>query len=163
EPFDVDPQHPAMRRQKILSEGRNHLHHENELFKWSKDPEAQFKKFEAKLADPDSTASVRRETKSEMRDLENYLSHKIERGKIRFKLTKLMESNETDAIEMFIRKTYPKGHSLDGVGVPGLLDAIFEGKVASNVTAGTEFIGDKEFYMYVDDLIRFYLNEEPLV
>ncbi len=47
--------------------------------------------------------------------------------------------------------------------VPGLMTAIFENKVATNYTPGVDFIGDKEFYTYVDDLIRFYLHEEPIV
>ena len=45
----------------------------------------------------------------------------------------------------------------------GLMKAIFEGKVASNYSPGVDFVGDKEFYTYVEDLIRFYLNEEPIL
>ncbi|MDR3607099.1 MAG: circularly permuted type 2 ATP-grasp protein [Oligoflexia bacterium] len=46
---------------------------------------------------------------------------------------------------------------------PGLLDAIFSGKVAANYSPGVDFIGDKEFYVYVDDLVRHYLKEEPVI
>lgn len=45
----------------------------------------------------------------------------------------------------------------------GLTDAILQNKVATNYTPGIDFVGDKEFYLYVEDLIRFYLNEEPIV
>lgn len=47
--------------------------------------------------------------------------------------------------------------------IPGLLDAIVTGKVASNYSPGVDFADDKELYIYVEDLIRFYLHEEPLL
>lgn len=45
----------------------------------------------------------------------------------------------------------------------GILNAILEGKVFSNYTPGLDFMGDKEFNAYVDDLVRLYLNEEPIL
>ncbi len=45
----------------------------------------------------------------------------------------------------------------------GLLQAILDGKVAANYAPGLDFIGDKEFNTYVDDLVRFYLHEEPIL
>lgn len=47
--------------------------------------------------------------------------------------------------------------------LPGLNEAILQGKVATNYSPGLDFIGDKEFYTYVDDLVRHYLKEEPVV
>ncbi|OFZ55805.1 MAG: hypothetical protein A2428_16785 [Bdellovibrionales bacterium RIFOXYC1_FULL_54_43] len=47
--------------------------------------------------------------------------------------------------------------------IRGLTRVILEGKVATNYTPGVDFIGDKEFYTYVDDLVRHYLKEEPVV
>lgn len=47
--------------------------------------------------------------------------------------------------------------------VPGLLQAILDGKLATNYTPGIDFIGDKQFYMYVEDIIRFYLKQEPII
>lgn len=46
---------------------------------------------------------------------------------------------------------------------PGLVEAILSGKVGANYTPGTEFVSDKEFYIYVEDFIRFYLKEEPII
>lgn len=46
---------------------------------------------------------------------------------------------------------------------PGLLDAVLEGKVASNYTPGTNFINDKEFYLSVPEMVRYYLGEEPIL
>ena len=48
--------------------------------------------------------------------------------------------------------------------VAGLTDAIFQGKVGSSYSPGIDFVGDKEFYLYVDDLVRFYLGvEDPIL
>lgn len=45
---------------------------------------------------------------------------------------------------------------------PGLVQAILDGRVQSNYTPGLEFVGDKMFHTYVEDLVRFYLKEEPI-
>jgi hypothetical protein len=45
----------------------------------------------------------------------------------------------------------------------GLTDAILAEKVGSNYTPGVDFIGDKEFYFYVEKIIKYYLNEEPII
>ena len=45
----------------------------------------------------------------------------------------------------------------------GLVESVLEGKVASNYTPGTNFVNDKSFYTYVEKLVRFYLNEEPIL
>jgi hypothetical protein len=47
--------------------------------------------------------------------------------------------------------------------VPGLVEAMLTGKVGTNYTPGVDFIGDKELHSYVEDLIRFYLDEEPII
>jgi uncharacterized circularly permuted ATP-grasp superfamily protein len=47
--------------------------------------------------------------------------------------------------------------------IRGLTRALMDGRVASNYSPGVDFIGDKEFYTYVDDLVRHYLKEEPAV
>jgi hypothetical protein len=45
----------------------------------------------------------------------------------------------------------------------GLADAVLSGRVASNYTPGTNFVNDKEFYTYVEDIVRYYLKEEPIL
>jgi uncharacterized circularly permuted ATP-grasp superfamily protein len=45
----------------------------------------------------------------------------------------------------------------------GLMEAMFQSKVATNYSPGLDFVGDKAFKGYVDDLVRFYLNEEPVL
>lgn len=86
------------------------------------------------------------------------------------KLKALMIPNEItgkvdlDAVEKFIRETSTIEHGLDKASpTDGLLSAVFDGKVKMNYAPGLEFMGDKEFYMYVDDLVRFYIKEEPII
>ncbi|UQB43506.1 circularly permuted type 2 ATP-grasp protein [Thiomicrospira microaerophila] len=49
------------------------------------------------------------------------------------------------------------------LGVPGLMRAWRAGKVAIANAPGCGVADDKVVYAYVPDMIRFYLNEEPLV
>jgi uncharacterized circularly permuted ATP-grasp superfamily protein len=45
----------------------------------------------------------------------------------------------------------------------GLLESVISGKVASNYTPGTNFVNDKEFYLFVPEMVRYYLGEEPIL
>ncbi len=49
------------------------------------------------------------------------------------------------------------------LGVPGLLVAYREGNVTIANAIGTGIADDKSVYPYVPDMIRFYLEEEPLL
>jgi uncharacterized circularly permuted ATP-grasp superfamily protein len=49
------------------------------------------------------------------------------------------------------------------LGVPGLLSAYRAGKVTLANAIGTGIADDKSIYPYVPDMIRFYLDEEPLL
>jgi uncharacterized circularly permuted ATP-grasp superfamily protein len=49
------------------------------------------------------------------------------------------------------------------LGVPGLLSAYRSGKVTLANAIGTGIADDKSIYPYVPDMIRFYLDEEPLL
>jgi len=49
------------------------------------------------------------------------------------------------------------------LGVPGLLDAYCSGNVALANGIGTGVADDKSTYLYVPDMIRFYLGEAPLL
>ncbi len=46
---------------------------------------------------------------------------------------------------------------------PGLLEAMMDGRVQSNYMPGAEFVGDKMLHSYMEDLIRHYLKEEPIL
>lgn len=49
------------------------------------------------------------------------------------------------------------------LGVPGLLGALRAGTVALCNSIGNGVADDKALYTYVPDLIRYYLNEEPII
>src|SRR5450631_1894729 len=49
------------------------------------------------------------------------------------------------------------------LGVPGLIRAYRAGTVAIANAIGTGVADDKAIYHYVPEMIRFYLNEEPLL
>ncbi len=49
------------------------------------------------------------------------------------------------------------------LGVAHILDAYKKGNVAILNAIGNGVADDKAMYMYVPDMIRFYLNEEPII
>ncbi|MDD1605531.1 MAG: circularly permuted type 2 ATP-grasp protein [Methylococcaceae bacterium] len=49
------------------------------------------------------------------------------------------------------------------LGVPGLMDAYYSGNVALANGVGTGVADDKSTYLFVPDMIRFYLGEEPIL
>ena len=49
------------------------------------------------------------------------------------------------------------------LGVPGLMDAYRAGNVALANAPGTGVADDKSVYAYVPDMVRYYLNEAPLL
>lgn len=58
----------------------------------------------------------------------------------------------------------PKSFRADSMlGVPGLMDAFRQGNVALCNAPGTGVADDKAIYAFVPDMIRYYLNEEPVL
>ena len=49
------------------------------------------------------------------------------------------------------------------LGVPGLVEVYRAGRVALANAIGTGIADDKAIYAYVPSIIRYYLNEEPLL
>ncbi len=49
------------------------------------------------------------------------------------------------------------------LGVPGLMDVYRSGRVALANAPGTGIADDKAIYAYVPDMVRYYLNEEPIL
>ncbi|MBL6988810.1 MAG: circularly permuted type 2 ATP-grasp protein [Bacteriovoracaceae bacterium] len=84
------------------------------------------------------------------------------------KLKALLQPDKTGninvkTVESFIRRN-TKQHWLDyKFGIPGIINALKKGKVSMTNPPGIEFIGDKEFYIYVEDLIAYYLKETPII
>jgi uncharacterized circularly permuted ATP-grasp superfamily protein len=58
----------------------------------------------------------------------------------------------------------PKAFRKDSmIGVPGLFGAYRAGRVTLANAIGTGVADDKSIYPYVPDMVRFYLNEEPIL
>jgi uncharacterized circularly permuted ATP-grasp superfamily protein len=66
-------------------------------------------------------------------------------------------------IENILRTNSPIDFEMGKRTVPGLVDAILQGQVLTNNSPGSEFINDKEFNLYVEDLIRHYMRQEPIL
>ncbi len=67
-------------------------------------------------------------------------------------------------LEAVIRKVNPWESDFDKMGgLKGLTKALKKGQLSITNSTGTEFIGDKEFYIYVDKLIEYYLGEKPIL
>ena len=49
------------------------------------------------------------------------------------------------------------------IGVAGLMDAMMAGNVTVINMPGTGVVDDKAVYIYVPDMIRFYLGEDPII
>src|SRR5207249_5483687 len=49
------------------------------------------------------------------------------------------------------------------LGIPGIVTAYRKGTVAIVNAAGTGVADDKAVYAYVPEMIRYYLNEEPIL
>ena len=63
--------------------------------------------------------------------------------------------------DIFIYPTTFRSDSL--LGIPGLMDVYRAGKVALANALGTGVADDKVIYSYVPKMIRYYLNEEPIL
>ena len=58
----------------------------------------------------------------------------------------------------------PKAFRADSyLGVPGIMEVYRQGRVALANAPGTGIADDKVIYAFVPDMIRFYLNEEPIL
>lgn len=87
------------------------------------------------------------------------------------KVEQILHSDQTDSKKVVAQLEFllmneglsEELSSVEKKNFSGLVDAIASGKVASNYSPGVDFIGDKGFYPYVDDLVRHYLHEEPVI
>ncbi|SEA52791.1 Uncharacterized conserved protein, circularly permuted ATPgrasp superfamily [Desulfuromusa kysingii] len=88
----------------------------------------------------------------------------VHRGEVMMRTTKGLE--RVDVIYRRIDDDFmdPKVFRSDSMlGVPGLMEAYRRGKVALANAPGTGVADDKAVYAYVPDIIRYYLNEEPII
>ncbi len=72
---------------------------------------------------------------------------------------------DIDLLEKFMIEKWPEDHFLNRkkLGISGLLDAVFNGKVGLTNPPGLQFVNDKELYMYVDRMVEYYLKQKPII
>lgn len=95
------------------------------------------------------------------RDLQAFVSHLEEAMK-----PTATGAVDVDRVELIMKHQSPVYFDLKEEmksTIPGLTDAVINGKVKSNFSPGLEIIDDKELYLYVEEFIRAYLGEEPII
>jgi uncharacterized circularly permuted ATP-grasp superfamily protein len=88
----------------------------------------------------------------------------VQRGEVMMRTTKGLE--RVDVIYRRVDDDFmdPKAFRADSMlGVPGLMDVYKQGRVALANAPGAGVADDKAIYAYVPDIIRYYLDEEPIV
>ncbi len=117
--------------------------------------------------DPSHPAALQRLVIEEASSL---LKEKSTKEKDKNEITKLFNSADSKSLVPNIQKMKKYLDNIEPVvddeiekNNKGLLNAILQDQVGVNYSPGVDFIGDKEFYVYIEDLIRFYLNQEPLL
>lgn len=103
--------------------------------------------------------------KLEFQDGNTYLVRETEQGTKRDRVGYIYEAGSLEWYDRLIPQSQSDkpGHARKPTAVPGLMNAILTGSVESSASPGIRFLGDKLVGSYVDDLIRLYLGEEPLV
>ena len=48
-------------------------------------------------------------------------------------------------------------------GIPGIIEQVRKGRIGMSNQPGLDFVGDKEFYIYLPALIEHYLGEKPIL
>ena len=104
-------------------------------------------------------------SKSESPDSDEVLTLNTRKSEIKNLLIPGVDGElDISSIETFLNAQNPDAvQNLKESGIPGLLNAFYEGQVGMNNTPGAEFIGDKELYIFVENMINFYLGEEPII
>jgi len=88
----------------------------------------------------------------------------VQRGEVMMRTTKGLE--RVDVIYRRIDDDFidPKVFRADSMlGVPGLMEAYSKGRVALANAPGSGVADDKAVYAYVPEIIKYYLQEDPLI
>lgn len=84
---------------------------------------------------------------------------------VRNHLAKMVSGSEEEHLKeirkILVASEYIRAN--DRSFVPGLVDAVMSGSVGISNSPGTDFVNDKEIYIYVERMIRYYLRETPLM
>jgi len=136
EPFDIDPRNFFVRRKAMLDEAAS----------WAEALEEKIQKL-SQANKPQKLAKIQR-TYNELQAL-----RLADPGRTSNQaLAKYLRHHRKDEFKDLLKQ-----------GVRGLYQAYFSGKVQLVNGPGTDFLGDKLICMFTSNLIRLYLNEEPII
>lgn len=140
ESYDIDPQNVTVLKKVILDEVQNTLKY---------------------------YLSAMKKPKKNGLNEKHILKYQKRHDKLSNLLNKTYENpskRNFDALTKILRKNHRRDfHKILSRGFPGLLDAYFDEKVFIINGPGFDFLGDKNFCGYVNRLIKFYLQEKPLL
>lgn len=145
---DIDPRHPTVKKKTILEEGKY----------WADFHSEQIQKIRRKLSQKKGPCNTLRTKLAKCEATRAALQDRV----LAYQQSK--SSIDFHALRSHLKCTHKRDFSnLLNQGVPGLLELYFQGSVRVINGPGFDFLGDKQFCMYVDRLIEFYLNEKPLL
>lgn len=148
EAYDVDPTNARVRRKTLLDEANSWLD------SYTEDIERVQERAKTKSGPRRQQKAARKVAELEAKQQE--LSRLV--------TSSSLSDQHLKRLQIYLRKNHNKSFQETlNQGVPGLLKAFFQGRVALINGPGFDFIGDKLFATYADELIRHYLHEEPIL
>ncbi len=97
-------------------------------------------------------------------ELVDFRDLRVDAGKLKYKTTKgykIIDALYRRLDDVFID---PKAFNPDSlIGIPGLFDVYKNGDIALANALGTGVADDKVIYTYIPEVIKYYLDEEPLI
>uniref|UniRef100_A0A7S3Z3V6 Circularly permuted ATP-grasp type 2 domain-containing protein n=2 Tax=Lotharella globosa TaxID=91324 RepID=A0A7S3Z3V6_9EUKA len=150
EVYDVDPTNSTVKGKSIIEEAKY----------WQTSLKERHDKIMESLNKPMNEWKAKRKAKDldRVRRLLTVLNTLL----TRFQDTR--QPKDLCHIRKFLRKNMKEDFKdLLRQGVPGLLDAYFNGVIKMINGPGFEFLGDKHFCLYIDRLVTAYLKEEPIL
>lgn len=150
EASDADPGHSSVRARSALEEARDRLEEYSRL-----ELQQQAKASEhLKLGNSKKGERAEEKAKSlgsQIRNLQDAIEAGQHEGQYKALVRCLKEDNKQSWKEVL------------KVGIPGLLDSYYSGRVKVSNGPGFEIIGDKELCMHVESLVTHYLDEQPIL
>jgi len=136
EPFDIDPRDSSVKRKIIIDEAKY----------WLDEYQSKVNKIPANATGRKALHRASYELKYQK------LNYLLQNDKNRHKLFKFLRRNHHEDLKETLNQ-----------GVSGLLDCYYQGLVKIVNGPGLDFVGDKLFCTYMDNIIQFYLKEKPIL
>jgi len=149
--YDVDPKNTTTRRKSILDEARY----------WTSFYAEESEKLQKMFAERKEEG---RHGKRISRKIERLKNDKREIDALLAAYQESRRPRELAKIRQYLKRNRRDDFmDLLNQGLPGVLDLYFQGQVKMINGPGFDFLGDKQFCMYVDRLVEYYLKEEPIL